>query len=91
MALFHSAPMAQHGWIRFGIPVDKSFCMFNVELGLLGKPSEADHVISSVHLADLYDCAFKTTQELVCHLISTDALLAYSAKADHVAIFAPVR
>ena len=83
--------MAQVGWIRLAVPVETNFCMFLVDLCLLGTTSDDDHALSSHFLDDLYECASKTTSELVQHLISTDKLLAFSSKPDSVAVFASVR
>jgi hypothetical protein len=60
-----------------------------VDLGLLGKSSENDHAVSTRFFEDQLECALKTTKELVQHLITVDTIIAYSPKADTVAIFAP--
>lgn len=65
--------------------------MYLVDMGLLGKTSDDDHSLSTRFLDDLYEVALKTTSELVQHLITVDTILAYSPKADTVAVFAPVR
>ena len=83
--------MAQHGWTRFAVCVDHSLCTYMVDLGLLGKSSENDHAVSTRFFEDQLECALKTTKELVQHLITVDTIIAYSPKADTVAIFAPVR
>ena len=83
--------MTQPGWIRLAFPIDSSFRLFKVELGLLERNPDDEGLASARYLEDLQECASNTTKELLCHLIATDSLLAYSPKADIVSIFAPVR
>lgn len=83
--------MAQPGWVRLALPIDSTFCMFKVELGLLERNPDDEGLASARYLEDMQECASNTTKELLCHLIATDGLLAYSPKADQLSIFAPVR
>ena len=83
--------MAHPGWLRLAFPVDHSFCMFKVELGLLERNPDDEGLASARYLEDMQECASNTTKELLCHLIATDGLLAFSPKTDIVSIFASVR
>lgn len=83
--------MARQEWIRLAVPTHSSFGMFNIDLGLLGKSSDDDHALASRFLENLYECALKTTTELVHQLIVKEKLITYSPKAGSLTVFAPVR